>query len=549
MPHYDIVVYNLGDHVGFHADIYEISQNWGGIVVLHDRVLHNLFAGHWFGQDDSARYVERMEMFYGSAGRRAAEGAVAGLRPPVWESLDDLVRFPLFEEALVGAEGVVVHSEEHASQVAGRWFGPVRALFLPAYPSDLARIPSEPGDQTPLTILTIGHVNPNKQVREVVEILADDRVLAEQVRYEVIGPYDGSSRYVHGLQSLIRTNNLEESVRVRGYLPDEELQELLASADVFVNLRYPTMESSSGSLIEELTYGRPVVVSDSGAFGEMPEGTVMKVPPGNRAALAETLTQLLEDRELRLAIGAAARSYAEQATTARYATELVSFVEEVRSARLVLGLADLAATNLRQMEVDSTLPVADSVGAAIAEIFRREIDRIGNGPGPIFRELGTDDLGPLTRLLAANDDPSITATFDPFGMTPETARKIALKPRRDRFYGAYVDGELAGLSMLRGWDDGYDVPSFGIFVDGAAQNQGLGASLTDFTLEQARMIGCESVRLSVYASNRIAHKMYERRDFIEIERQEVRRGGGTVDERIVMIKNFDSAKGDPKSGS
>ncbi len=45
---YDAVVYNIGDYLPFHIEIYRLSQRVPGIVVLHDFVLHHLFAGLMF---------------------------------------------------------------------------------------------------------------------------------------------------------------------------------------------------------------------------------------------------------------------------------------------------------------------------------------------------------------------------------------------------------------------------------------------------------------------------------------------------------------------
>ena len=83
-------------------------------------------------------------------------------------------------------------------------------------------------------------------------------------------------------------------------------------------------------------------------------------------------------------------------------------------------------------------------------------------PDVAIREIGPEDRAELARFLEENDRPEIVRTFNPFPMTAATAERIAAAPRRDRYYGAFDDGRLVALSMLRGWDEGYDVPSFGI---------------------------------------------------------------------------------------
>jgi ribosomal protein S18 acetylase RimI-like enzyme len=154
-----------------------------------------------------------------------------------------------------------------------------------------------------------------------------------------------------------------------------------------------------------------------------------------------------------------------------------------------------------------------------------------------FRRLTSDDTEALTAAFIRNDVDEVTSTFDPFPLSPSTARDL-LDPRRgDRFFGAFRDDTLIAFSMLRGRDEGYEVPSFGIFVDKDEQGRGLGSGLTAWTLERAREAGAPAVRLSVYASNPGAVRIYERLGFVVHSREAVTRRGAT-DERIVMVKSF-----------
>lgn len=132
----------------------------------------------------------------------------------------------------------------------------------------------------------------------------------------------------------------------------------------------------------------------------------------------------------------------------------------------------------------------------------------------------------------------MTETFDPFPLSAVEARRIALEPRQDGFYLA-VRGEMPlGLSMLRGFDEGYEVPSFGIFVDHENHGQGIGRALTVWTIQQARQRGCPAVRLTVYARNVAARRLYESLGFVEQDRQGVDRAG-EPDEKIIMRLELD----------
>jgi ribosomal protein S18 acetylase RimI-like enzyme len=155
-----------------------------------------------------------------------------------------------------------------------------------------------------------------------------------------------------------------------------------------------------------------------------------------------------------------------------------------------------------------------------------------------FRHIQREDLEVLARFMADNDVPAVVRTFNPFPMTVQTAHEIASQQRLDHFYGAFLeDGSIVGLSMLRGWDEGYTVPSFGIMIDHRFHGRGIGSLMLDYTLEQAIQLGCNRIRLSVFASNRAGLHLYSSRGFVEDSRQAVNLSDDP-DERIIMFKEL-----------
>jgi glycosyltransferase involved in cell wall biosynthesis len=86
---------------------------------------------------------------------------------------------------------------------------------------------------------------------------------------------------------------------------------LMAACDVLVNLRYPTMGETSGSVIRALSLGKPIVVSDVGWFSELPDDAVLKVPVDDyEVQTLEAALGLAADHASTL--GAAARAYVER---------------------------------------------------------------------------------------------------------------------------------------------------------------------------------------------------------------------------------------------
>jgi ribosomal protein S18 acetylase RimI-like enzyme len=154
-----------------------------------------------------------------------------------------------------------------------------------------------------------------------------------------------------------------------------------------------------------------------------------------------------------------------------------------------------------------------------------------------LRALRPEDETALAELFSRNALPEVVRHFHPFPLDAESARALSRGRRRDRFYVACRGPRIVGLSMLRGWDEGHDVPRFGVLVDRDQRGCGIGSRLLDHAIEQARALGSPRVELSVYASNSLAHGLYLRRGFVEKGRERVQTPFGD-DERVLMSKDL-----------
>lgn len=137
------------------------------------------------------------------------------------------------------------------------------------------------------------------------------------------------------------------------------------------------------------------------------------------------------------------------------------------------------------------------------------------------RLLGMNDEEALTRffeIIAA--DPQAMAFFRPHPFDSAMARKICRREGIDRDdYFAVFDGEeIVGYGMLRGWDEGYASPAFGVCVKPGERGRGVGRTLLAYALERAREKGAPSVMLKVHDDNKPARALYESFGFVFSER-------------------------------
>lgn len=138
------------------------------------------------------------------------------------------------------------------------------------------------------------------------------------------------------------------------------------------------------------------------------------------------------------------------------------------------------------------------------------------GASPVsVRPLRADDATALAAFfLGLRNDPS-AAHFHPHPFTTEAAERIAQRRgiRDDVYYGAFSDGDLVGYGMLRGWDEGYAIPSFGVAVRSEHRGRGVGRRLLRYAISVARDRGSPSIMLKVHPSNAGAKHLYESEGF------------------------------------
>jgi glycosyltransferase involved in cell wall biosynthesis len=374
---YDGIIYNLGDHLGFHQAIYEVSTMVKGLVILHDFIMHHFFAGYYLLViKDQKAYIMQMLQLYGKEGQIAAIDSLENKRKHVWET-DEVVQYPFFEKAIENSLGVIVHSRFLAEEVKKTYLGPLGVIYHPFYSNqDIAVEPKIQAFSLPYAdktlMLTVGHVNANKRIDKVIRVLGENRSLASKVNYVVIGPYEEKGEYISQLHSLIEKYNLQDNVKFMGFQPEDVLYAYLSRADICLNLRYPAMEGASWSLVEQLHYGKPVVVTDTGFYSELPDDCVIKINPQKEDQdLAAMMQRLVSNRDFRETTAKKGKLFAlDNFTAAKYCQNFLKFIEEARAFRPLLDLTDRVAAELSLMKATENMDTVDVVANEIYKMFK-----------------------------------------------------------------------------------------------------------------------------------------------------------------------------------
>jgi ribosomal-protein-alanine N-acetyltransferase len=128
---------------------------------------------------------------------------------------------------------------------------------------------------------------------------------------------------------------------------------------------------------------------------------------------------------------------------------------------------------------------------------------------------------PLKALLAALEAAGDEQRFQPHPFTDEALEWLARYEGKDYYCVLVEGGKVLSYGMLRGWDEGYAVPSLGIAVHAAARRRGIGRLLMHHLHDEARSRGATQVRLRVLDDNAAAIALYKGLGY----RFEQRRGG------------------------
>ncbi|HEU4434206.1 MAG TPA: glycosyltransferase, partial [Pyrinomonadaceae bacterium] len=367
----ELSFYNIGNNHLHHASIWQVSRKSPGIVILHDVRLHDffesLYRGHW---RDEAAYLAQIEKHYGEEGLRIATEFVSA-RQGDFDMMAQ--RFPMIGAVLENALGAVVHTKDAFDELRAlnRW--PVFYAPLPSAPI-ITSTATDGRSASTHRLIIFGHIGRNRRLDAVLEALAQ---LPERDHFQldIYGEIDDPKT----LRQRIHTLNLKETVKVRGYAPAAELDHALSTANLAINLRYPTMGEASASQLRIWEHALPSLVTRVGWYASLSPDAVAHVRPDNEVAdIRSHLEKFLQDPARFARMGQHGRRLVETEHHPKaYVSTIVSLVENARQFKLrhaAFGLAQRAGEIMgswsKEMtaDLDSQQRVARKIHSLTAQI-------------------------------------------------------------------------------------------------------------------------------------------------------------------------------------
>lgn len=100
-----------------------------------------------------------------------------------------------------------------------------------------------------------------------------------------------------------------------------------------------------------------------------------------------------------------------------------------------------------------------------------------------IRPLEVRDVAAVSAFMRAQP-PEYRRFFYAFGAEESSIAEILAAYRKDVYSGVFWRANLVGVFMLRGWDDGCEIPSFGVLIDEKQR----GGAFMHLTLDAAKLI-------------------------------------------------------------
>lgn len=323
---FDVIVYQVGASI-FHNYMIGPIQKWPGIVVLHDLTWGRSRYFFLKKRNQLRQFRHELKQNEGKAALKQFEKHIQQGDEQALEAF--LTDHFMLKNFLDISHAAIVHMKAAQQKLNMRYNTDVPVFAfpqgvrdpwreLPPYKRSIIR------DQygvKPDTVLVgvFGIVDPVKRIETILRALAQLTPNLPNIQLVIVGE-TLTRAYEEDLEALILGLNLESSVRLTGFVSQQDYDRWLIASDIVVNLRFPARGQMSATLMRAIAAGKPVIISDIDDWRDFPEDFCMRVATDEREVqeLAQHLRKLSGDPILRRMMGESARRYYEEYATIKH---------------------------------------------------------------------------------------------------------------------------------------------------------------------------------------------------------------------------------------
>ncbi|MBN1635158.1 MAG: glycosyltransferase family 4 protein [Deltaproteobacteria bacterium] len=288
---YDIIIYQMGNNVTFHLYMLDLVKEYGGIVHLHDMVLHHIMGWITWMQNNAESYFNLLEKWYGRNVSLICGDLMKHDTMP-WEC-EVVTDLPLFEELIQYADACIVHSEFARKSVNEAL--PDLNVYKLTQAYEGMEIIEKKYDHSgkKLKIGIFGVIEPNKHVDVILRSLSDFKEYASSWEAHIVGSVGNICKDIPGIPAKL---GIKKNVFFHGRPDSKKFNTLLSDMDIIISLRYPTMGETSAVIARAMQMGIPVIVNNIGWYGELPDFVDKVSVKNTQSELSVLLEKYLFDR-------------------------------------------------------------------------------------------------------------------------------------------------------------------------------------------------------------------------------------------------------------
>ncbi len=353
---YDIPIYQMGNS-DFHAFIYNSLLKYPGITVLHDIYLHGFLWSQSIAKGNLKRYIAEFQYCYGDQGVNIANNAIRTGSYPEFS-------YPLNKRIVDKSLGIICHSEFGAIKVLAEQPNAICSVIPQPFTvhnddyeidnSEMEKLLQTWGVTNKYPILvSFGLISIHKRYNIILNVFKKLLEIYPHAFWVIIGQDNID------IKGTIKENGLHNHVIITGYVSDECLTKIIKISDFCVNLRYPTAGETSRSVLQIMSQGKPVIVSNVGWFSEIPDNCSIKIDVNSSEVdlMLEYMKILSSNECLRIQIGKNALEYIKHEHDPKNAAkDYFTFIRRILNGdEIVFNIISNGLTELGIEETDNSL--------------------------------------------------------------------------------------------------------------------------------------------------------------------------------------------------
>ncbi|HHY0351349.1 TPA: glycosyltransferase [Vibrio cholerae] len=302
----DRVVYQIGNSP-YHKYMLDLMKRIPGVVVLHDFYSSGLIS--WLEQYWKLDNAWSKELYL-------SHGYLSVYEKFFFPELAK-IKYPVNWGIIQHALGIIVHSE-YSRILATHWYGDKASEGWRVIPH--LRVSNEninklaarnnlninPDD---FVVCSFGFVDPTKLSHRLLDAWLSSSLSKNSNCFLIFVGDNHGGDYGEELNKKIQSSQLSSNVKITGFASKLDFEQYLSAADLAVQLRTQSRGETSGTVLDSMNYGLPLIVNANGSMAELDAQSVYMLPDEfTDDDLVSALEVLWNDSRSRAEMGKRAKS-------------------------------------------------------------------------------------------------------------------------------------------------------------------------------------------------------------------------------------------------